>query len=88
MDECIAKVVLSQTMTTQDGSSLSQAQVHAGVKLEVVKSDADLLSDSFNAGPARLPSFHQGVLGYAKRFGAPLEVEVNSSRSAYLVAKK
>lgn len=53
MDECIAKVVLSQTMTTQDGSSLSQAQVHAGVKLEVVKSDADLLSDSFNAGPAR-----------------------------------
>ena len=49
MDECIAKVVLSQTMTTQDGSSLSQAQVHAGVKLEVVKSDADLLSDSFNA---------------------------------------
>lgn len=53
MDECIAKVVLSQTMTTQDGASLSQAQVHAGVKLEVVKSDADLLSDSFNAGPAR-----------------------------------
>ncbi len=39
----------------------------------------------FNAGPARLPSFHQGVLGYAKRFGVPLEVEVNSSRSAYLV---
>lgn len=41
----------------------------------------------FNAGPARLPSFHQGVLGYAKRFGVPLEVEINSSRSAYLVAK-
>ncbi|WP_017672602.1 FAD-dependent oxidoreductase [Blastomonas sp. AAP53] len=41
----------------------------------------------FNAGPARLPSFHQGVLGYAKRFGVPLEVEVNSSRSAYLVGK-
>ncbi|MFN3819907.1 flavin monoamine oxidase family protein [Blastomonas sp.] len=40
----------------------------------------------FNAGPARLPSFHQGVLGYAKKFGVPLEVEVNSSRSAYLVA--
>lgn len=47
------------------------------------------LSDGlyFNAGPARLPSFHQGVLGYAKRFGVPLEVEVNSSRSAYLVAQ-
>ena len=53
MDECIAKVLLSQTMTTQNGSSLSQAQVHAGVKLEVVKADADLLSDSFTEGPAR-----------------------------------
>lgn len=38
----------------------------------------------FNAGPARLPSFHQHMLGYAKRFGVPLEVEVNSSRSAYI----
>ena len=53
MDEAITKVILSQTMTTQDGSSLSQAQVHAGVKLEIVKADADLLSDSFNNGPAR-----------------------------------
>lgn len=53
MDEAIAKVMLSQTMTTQDGSSLSQAQVHGGVKLEVIKGDADLLSDGFNAGPAR-----------------------------------
>ncbi|MCE3519135.1 hypothetical protein LXJ58_30765, partial [Escherichia coli] len=40
----------------------------------------------FNAGPARIPSFHQGLLGYAKRFGVPLEVEVNSSRSAYVMA--
>ena len=40
----------------------------------------------FNAGPARLPSFHQNMLGYAKRFGVPLEVEVNSSRSAYIAA--
>lgn len=40
----------------------------------------------FNAGPARLPSFHEAILGYAKKFGVPLEVEVNSSRSAFLVA--
>jgi monoamine oxidase len=40
----------------------------------------------FNAGPARLPSFHQNILGYARKFGVPLEVEVNSSRSAYVVA--
>lgn len=53
MDEAIAKIVLSQTMTTQDGSSLSQAKVHSDVKLEVVRADADLLCDSFNEGPAR-----------------------------------
>lgn len=40
----------------------------------------------FNAGPARLPSFHQGMLGYARKFGVPLEIEVNSSRSAYIAA--
>lgn len=53
MDAAIAKIILSQTMTTDDGSSLAQGRVHADVKLEVVKADADLLSDSFNAGPAR-----------------------------------
>ncbi|WP_052730175.1 phage portal protein family protein [Sphingomonas sp. SRS2] len=52
MDEAIAKVVLSQTMTTSSGSSLSQAEVHAGVKLEVVTGDADLICESFNLGPA------------------------------------
>jgi monoamine oxidase len=40
----------------------------------------------FNAGPARIPSFHQGLIGYAKKFDVPLEVEVNSSRSAYVMA--
>jgi monoamine oxidase len=39
----------------------------------------------FNAGPARLPSFHEKILGYARKFNVPLEVEVNSSRSAYIV---
>lgn len=52
-DGAIAKVVLSQTMTTDNGSSRAQGEVHADVKLEVVKADADLLSDSFNGGPAR-----------------------------------
>lgn len=53
MDGAIAKVILSQTMTTDNGSSRAQGEVHADVKLEVVKADADLLSDGFNAGPAR-----------------------------------
>lgn len=53
MDGAIAKIILSQTMTTDSGSSHAQSKTHEGVKLEVVKADADLLSDSFNAGPAR-----------------------------------
>lgn len=52
MDGAISKVVLSQTMTTDDGASHSQAKVHEGVRNDVIKSDADLLSDSFNEGPA------------------------------------
>jgi monoamine oxidase len=39
-----------------------------------------------NVGPARLPSVHQTMLGYCKKLGVSLEVEVNTSRSAYLQA--
>ncbi|MGL4619162.1 MAG: phage portal protein family protein [Chroococcidiopsis sp.] len=53
MDAAIAKIILSQTMTTDNGSSLSQAEVHEGVKDEVIESDADLLCESFNNGPAK-----------------------------------
>lgn len=37
-----------------------------------------------NAGPARIPSHHEGLLGYCRKLGVPLEVEINVSRSAYL----
>ena len=40
----------------------------------------------FNAGPARIPSHHQGLLGYCKLLGVPLEVEVNFNNSALLQA--
>jgi phage gp29-like protein len=53
MNSAIAKVILSQTMTTDDGASLSQAKVHEGVKLDVIRGDADLVNESFNTGPAR-----------------------------------
>lgn len=53
MDAAIAKVILSQTMTTDNGSSKSQGEVHEDVKEEVVKADADLICASFNDGPAR-----------------------------------
>jgi phage gp29-like protein len=54
MDEAIAKIVLSQIMTTQDGGGgRATGKIHEGVKLEVIKADADTQSDSFNEGPAR-----------------------------------
>jgi monoamine oxidase len=42
----------------------------------------------FNAGPARLPSIHNIMLGYCRELGVPLEVEVNSSRSALMQCDK
>ncbi|MBA3577292.1 MAG: DUF935 family protein [Sphingomonas sp.] len=48
MDQSITRVILSQTMTTEDGSSRSQAEVHMDVRDEVVRSDSDLLHESFN----------------------------------------
>lgn len=36
----------------------------------------------FDAGPARLPSSHRVMLGYARRFDVPMEVFVNTNRSA------
>ena len=48
MNAAISKIILSQTMTTDNGSSLAQAEVHNDVKTEVVKGDADLLCESLN----------------------------------------
>ncbi len=36
----------------------------------------------FNAGAARIPSTHRVILGYARRFGVPMEVFVNTNRNA------
>jgi len=47
MDKAISKVVLSQTMTTDDGSSRSQAEVHSDVSHAVIDSDSDLINESF-----------------------------------------
>lgn len=53
MDAAIAKVILSQTMTTDNGSSLAQGEVHFDVREEVSKSDADLQCASFMQGPGQ-----------------------------------
>ena len=54
MDAAIAKIVLSQTMTTDNGSSRSQGEVHADVRDDVIKTDADDLTDSFTRQVARV----------------------------------
>ncbi|HEV2674280.1 MAG TPA: flavin monoamine oxidase family protein [Aliidongia sp.] len=36
-----------------------------------------------NPGPARLPHHHQGILGYCRELGVPLEVIVNDNRNAW-----
>ena len=36
----------------------------------------------FNAGAARIPSTHRIILGYARRFGVPMETFVNVNRNA------
>jgi monoamine oxidase len=36
----------------------------------------------FDAGATRIPSTHRVMLGYARRFGVPMEVFVNTNRSA------
>ena len=38
----------------------------------------------FNPGPARLPHHHQGILGYCRELGVPVEVMVNDNRAAYM----
>ena len=48
MDAAITTILLSQTMTTEDGSSQSQANVHFDVRQEIVESDAHLVDDSFS----------------------------------------
>lgn len=53
VNSAITMVILSQTMTTDNGSSLSQAQVHENVADDIVKADADLICGSFNNSVAR-----------------------------------
>lgn len=53
MNASISKVILSQTMTTDDGSSNSQANVHLDVREDITAADADLQCGSLTRGPLR-----------------------------------
>lgn len=48
VDAQMSKAVLGQTMTTDDGSSLAQAQIHNEVRLDIMKKDARQLSNTIN----------------------------------------
>ena len=51
MDKAIAKIVLSQVMTSEAVGGQYKADVQDNVKQQVVKADADLVCESFNRGP-------------------------------------
>ncbi len=53
MNAAIAKVVLSQTLTTDAAGGLYKADVQKSVRNEVVRADADLVCDSFNRSVVR-----------------------------------
>lgn len=48
LDKQISKAVLGQTMTTDDGSSQSQANVHNQVRLDIMRADAKQLAVTLN----------------------------------------
>jgi len=48
LDKTISKVVLGQTMTTEDGSSLAQAKIHNEVRLDIRNGDAEQLENTLN----------------------------------------
>ncbi len=48
LDKQVSKAVLGQTMTTDDGSSLSQAKIHEDVKIDIKKADARQLGTTIN----------------------------------------
>jgi phage gp29-like protein len=48
----VSKIVLGQTMTTDDGASLAQGKVHFDVREELTDADIEDLCESFQTGPA------------------------------------
>lgn len=64
-----------RSWTIRGGDSI----VQAGRPDQLARFSAGLY---FNAGPARIPSTHRVILGYARRLGVQLETFVNVNRNA------
>jgi len=52
-DDAVAKLILGQSGTSTIGPYSGTAGVHNTVRMDIIRSDADLLCESFNAGPVR-----------------------------------
>ncbi|WP_428527137.1 DUF935 domain-containing protein [Roseibium sp.] len=50
LDGQVSKAVLGQTMTTDDGSSQSQAEVHNDVRMDIAQADTAALQHTLNTG--------------------------------------
>lgn len=48
IDRQVSKLVLGQTMTSDDGSSMAQAMVHNEVRLDLLKADCEQLAHTMN----------------------------------------
>ncbi len=48
LNSAISKIINGQTMTTDEGSSLSQAEVHQNTQLAIAKSLSDIIHESFS----------------------------------------
>lgn len=53
MNAAISKIIVGQTMTTDDGASLAQGEIHQEIREEITDADAVELCESFRQGPAR-----------------------------------
>ena len=74
LDKQVSKAVLGQTMTTDDGSSLSQAKVHEDVKIDIKKSDARQVSTTINRDLiVPFVAFNFGPNAPAPVFAVPVE---------------
>ncbi len=87
MDEIIAKAVLGQTMTSQDGSSESQANVHMDVRQDIIKGDSDLNDESFNLGPVKWLIERNYPTAALPRVYRMLEAEEDISKQAEIDLK-
>jgi phage gp29-like protein len=48
MDRQVSKIVLGQTMTSDNGASLGQAKIHNEVRLDILRADCNQMADTIN----------------------------------------